>query len=147
MAKLKAARGAQYPLTAEIVLDLANDTVVDVNGATKDLKTFGATVVFDAINLPPNAIVTEGELVTETAVSGSTAYNVTVGDILSSNRYLASTDKTAAGRTALVPTGYVGLGENVRLSVTPTVANSTGGKISLRVTYVIRNRMNEAQTH
>ena len=145
MTKLIAARGAQYPLVAEFTFKF-DDTMVDINGALKDFKTVGSTVV-DAINLPPNAIVVGGEVVTETAVTGSTAYNVSVGDSGSATRYMGVTDRAAAGRTALAPTGYVGSGEPIRVTVTPTVAASTAGRVTVRVQYIVRNRVNEAQTH
>jgi len=80
-------------------------------------------------------------------VSGSTAYNVKVGDSVNDARYLASTDRVAAGRTALTVTGFVGGGEQVRVTVAPTVADATAGKITVRVSYIIRNRVNEVQTH
>ena len=53
----------------------------------------------------------------------------------------------AAGRTALVPTGYVGNGEQIRVTVAPTVAAATAGKVTVRVQYIVRNRVNETQTH
>lgn len=145
MSKLIATRGAQYPLVAEFTFNF-DDTVVDVNGVLKDFKTVGSTVV-DAINLPTGAIVIGGEVVTETAVSGSTAYNVSVGDSVSATRYLSATDRVTAGRTALVPTGYVGNGEQIRVTVAPTVAAATAGKVTVRVQYIVRNRVNETQTH
>ncbi len=145
MAKLIASRGAQYPLIAEFTFNY-DDTMVDTSGALKDFKTVGSTVV-DAINLPPNAIVVGGEVVTETAVAGATAYNVSVGDAGSATRYLGVTDRVAAGRTPLVPTGYVSNGGNIRITVAPTVAAATAGKVTVRVQYVVRNRVNETQTH
>lgn len=145
MAKLIASRGAQYPLVAEFTFNY-DDTMVDTSGALKDFKTVGSTVV-DAINLPPNAIVVGGEVVTETAVAGATAYNVSVGDAGSATRYLGATDRVAAGRTPLVPTGYVSNGGNIRITVAPTVAAATAGKVTVRVQYVVRNRVNETQTH
>lgn len=145
MSKLIATRGAQYPLVAEFTF-LFSDTMTDVAGVLKDFKTVGTTVV-SAINLPTGAIVTGGEVVTETAVTGATAYNVSVGDSASATRYLGVTDRLAAGRTALVPTGYVGLGEQIRVTVTPTVADATAGKVTVRVQYIVRNRVNETQTH
>lgn len=145
MSKLIATRGQQYPLVAEFTFNF-DDTMVDINGALKDFKTVGSTVV-DAINLPTGAIVIGGEVVTETAVSGSTAYNVSVGDSGSATRYLSATDRVAAGRTTLVPTGYVGNGEQIRVTVAPTVADATAGKVTVRVQYVVRNRVNETQTH
>lgn len=145
MSKLIASRGAQYPLVAEFTFKF-DDTMVDINGVLKDFKTVGSTVV-DAINLPIGAIVTGGEVVTETAVGGSTAYNVSVGDSGNATRYLSATDRVAAGRTALVPTGYVGNGEQIRVTVAPTGAAATAGKVTVRVQYIVRNRVNETQTH
>lgn len=143
MAKQLATRSAQYPLFAEFTFSVL-DTMVNTVGTLDGFSTVAAHV-FDVINLPAYATVVGGEIVTESAVTGSTAYNVTVGDSASANRYLGTTDKTTAARTALVPTGYVGAGENIRLTVTPTVAASTGGTITLRVMYVIRGRGNEVQ--
>lgn len=145
MAKIRTTRTSQYPLVASFTFNF-DDTMVDVTGVSKDFKTVGSTV-FEAIFLPVNAIIIGGEVVTETAATGSTAYNISVGDSGSATRYLGATDKTAAGRTALVPTGYVGTGENIRITVAPTVAAATAGKFTLRVEYVIRNRANETQTH
>lgn len=142
----KAARTAQYPLVAEFTFDVANDTMVNTSGASDNFKVVGAHV-FDVIPLPPGAVVIGGSVVTETAVTGSTAYNVKVGDSASDTRYLGSTDKTTAALTALVPTGYVGLGENLRLTVTPTVADSTAGKLTVRVEYVVNGRANEVQVN
>lgn len=146
MAQKLAARGGQYPITAEFTFDVANDTTKNVSGADDNFNVVGSHV-FDAILLPTNAIVVGGEVVTETAVSGSTAYNVKVGDSVNDARYLASTDRVAAGRSALTPTGFVGGGEQVRVTVAPTVANATAGKITVRVSYIIRNRVTEVQTH
>lgn len=146
MSLQRTTRGAQYPLVMEFTVDLANDTMVNTSSVTDNFNVVGSHV-FDIINLPFNAVVIGGDVVTETAVSGSTAYNVTVGDSASANRYLAATDKTAAGRTALVPTGYVGQGENIRLTVAPTVANVTAGKLTVRVLFTIRGRAHEAVTN
>ena len=145
MAKLNPSRAAQTVLSAEFTFEFA-DTMKDVNGVTKDFKTVGSTVV-DAINLPPRAIVVGGEVVTETAVTGSTAYNVSVGDSGSATRYLGVTNRLTAGRTPLVPTGYVGDGENLRVTVSPTVADATAGKVTVRVQYIMRDRWSETVTN
>lgn len=145
MAKLIPSRAAQTVLSAEFTFEFA-DTMVDVTGATKDFKTVG-THVFEPINLPPRATVISGEVVTETAVTGSTAYNISVGDSASATRYLGVTNKLTAGRTALVPTGYVGNGENLRVTVNPTVADATAGKVTVRVQYIMRDRWSENITN
>lgn len=141
MAILKAARTAQWPMVAEFTWNF-DDTMVNTSGASDGFATV-ASHVFDVINLPPNAIVTGGEVVTETAVTGATAYNVSVGDSGSATRYLNAANRVTAGLSALVPTGYVGGGENVRITVAPTVASATAGKVTVRVTYITRNRSNE----
>ena len=145
MAKLIATRGQQYPLVAEFTFNF-DDTMVDINGVVKDFKTVGSTVV-DAIKLPQGAVVIGGDVITESAATGSTAYNISVGDATSTTRYLSATDKTSAGRTALTLTGYVSNGEQIRVTVNPTVATATGGKFTVRVMYIVRNRVNEVQTH
>ena len=94
MAKLTPSRAAQTVLCSEFTFEFA-DTMLDVNGVLKDFKTVGSNV-FEPINLPPRAIVVGGEVVTETAVTGSTAYNISVGDSVSATRYLGATDRTAA---------------------------------------------------
>ena len=141
MAALKAARTAQKVLEAEFTFTIG-DTMVNTAGAADAFATVAAHI-FDVINLPIGATILAGEIVTDTAFTGSTAYNVTVGDSASANRYLGTTDKTTAARTALVPTGYIGLGENLRLTVTPTAATATAGKIMLRVQYAVFGRANE----
>lgn len=140
-----ATRGSQYVMCSEFTFEF-DDTMVDVNGVAKDFKTVGSTVV-EPINLPPKAIVVGGEVVTETAVTGSTAYNVSVGDSGSATRYLGITNKLSAGLTALVPTGYVGTGENLRVTVSPTVDAATAGKVTVRVRYIMRDRQNENVTN
>lgn len=120
-----------------------DDTMVATDGTTDDFKAVQANI-FDVVDLPPNSVVVGGEFVTETAIGTSTAYNVKVGDSGSDVRYLGTTDRVTAGRTALVPTGYVNTGGlPVRLTVTPTVGAATAGKCSLRVQYVIRDRADE----
>jgi hypothetical protein len=141
MALLKAARVAQNVMEAEFSFTIG-DTMVNTAGAADAFASVAAHV-FDIINLPPQAVVVGGEVVTDTAFTGSTAYNVTVGDSASAARYLGTTDKTTAARTALVPTGYLGLGENLRLTVTPTIGAATAGKITVRVQYVVTGRANE----
>jgi len=136
-----ASRAAQWPLLAEFVFNW-DDTMVDVTGAVKDFKTAGSSV-FEIIPLPPGAIIQGGEVVVETAVAGSTTYPATLGDSGNAARYLGATSMMAAARTAIVPTGYVSQGENIRLSIAPTGALATAGKVSVKLLYVIRDRANE----
>lgn len=146
MARLKSNRAAQYPLVAEFTFNF-DDTAIDSAAGTEKTfgSVFGQALVFDAINLPPNANVIGGEVVVETAWATSTAATLSVGDSASANRYANAVDLKAAARTALTLTGFRGAGENVRVAVNATVANATAGKATLRVMYTVQNRANETQ--
>lgn len=145
MALKTKSRVAQNTLVAEFTFDIAADTMVATDGVTKTFGTLTTGIVADIISMPPAAVVTSGEIVTDVAVTGSTAFNVSIGDSLSAARYLGATDKTAAGRTALVPTGYLSLGEQIRITTAPTIANATAGKLTVRVHYIVTGRANEVQ--
>lgn len=146
MALLKATRNAQWPLMAEFTFNF-DDTMVDVNGVTKDFKTFGGNPVVEAINLPANANVIGGELIVETAYASTTVATVSIGDSASATRYGSAINLMSAARTALTLTGYRGAGENLRLTFNLTVANATAGKATVRVLYTIQGRSNEVQTN
>ncbi len=148
MAKLLAARGAQYVMEAEFVFNF-DDTMVPISGGTAISGTtevdFGKTnivsTVFDVINLPADAVVLAGSLTVETAFD-TASYSVAVGDSVTPARYLAAADRKALGVTNLVPTGYRGDGENLRVSsVNADVC--TVGKATLRVQYITTSRSNE----
>lgn len=141
MAILKASRTAQTVLSAEFAWE-ASDTMLNTAGASDGFKS-AAAHAFDIINLPPGAVVVGGELEVGTAFDGST-YALIVGDSASTNRYLSTADRKAAGRTALVPTGYVSLGEAIRLTVTPT-GTTTAGAGTIRIQYIVTGRANEVQ--
>lgn len=144
MAALKAARTAQYPLMAEFTFNF-DDTAIDtVAGTSKTFgSTFGQSLVFDAIPLPPNANVIGGEVIVETAYVGPTAATISVGDSASATRYANAVDLKTAARTALTLTGFRGAGENIRLAVNATVANASAGKATVRVLYTVQSRANE----
>jgi hypothetical protein len=158
MAALKATRGAQAPLVAAFTFDVSTavadtmPTVVGnvIAGAIPAYNATGVSIgavasqIFDVINLPVNAVVIGGEVVVETAVVGPTVSTISVGDAGSATRYLGATNLLAAARTALVPTGFVGTGGNIRITVNNTVAVATAGKVTVRVLYVIRGRQSEA---
>ena len=141
MSTLIKVRGSQPVQVAEFTFQIG-DTMVNAAGAADAFATVAAHV-FDIIPQEAGMILVGGEVVTEAAFVGSTAYNVKVGDAASDNRYLGTTDKTTAGRTALVPTGFVSTGQPIRLTVTPTVAEATAGKLTVRAHFVKRNRQTE----
>lgn len=128
---LKPSNGRQYPLFAEVTINVANMTDTGVAVA--------------AIKLPTNAMVTGGRIVTDTAFDAATA-TLAVGDAGSAARYLADGNIAATGVVALVPTGYVSDGSD--LIVTPTFADPvTVGSVRVQVEYVIAGRAHEVQTN
>lgn len=146
MALKQASRTAQKVMSADFTFNY-NDTMVDVNGVT---QTFGSDYTdagtFEAINLPPGAVIVGGELIVETQGVGPTAYTVSVGNSGSATAYLAATSLLAAAGTRTALTG-LGLGsndgKNVRLTIASTVANASAGKFRVRVEYVIDGRSEE----
>lgn len=143
MAKLIASRTAQYPLVAEFTFDF-DDTMTAVNGATVDFgRTNTASTVVEAIPLPPGAVVIGGAVDTHVAFDAAT-FNVTIGDSGSANRYLATTDRKAVGTSPLVPTGYRGTGENLRITFQAADV-CTAGRMTVRVMYIVANRAQEVQ--
>ena len=143
MAKLKASRVAQPVMLAEFTWNF-DDTMVNTAGNTVDfgkVNAGGAAGKFDVINLPVGAVVVGGSLTVETAFD-TAGYDVTVGDSGSENRYLTSTDVKATGLTALVPTGYRGTGQNIRITMSSDDVCTTG-KAHLRVEFVIDGKAEE----
>lgn len=141
MSKLLAARTAQYVMEAEFTFNF-DDTMVSVAGAEVDFgKTNISATSFDIINLPENSVIVGGELVVETAFD-TASYAVVIGDSVTADRYLATADRKAAARTALVPTGYRTNGSNLRIGITNADV-CTQGKATVRVQYVVTGRANE----
>ena len=128
-APLKLANGRQYVMMAEQVI-----TVAEMNEST---------VPVTCIKLPYGAVVVGGAVITDVAFDAATA-TVDVGDATTGNRYLNDGTIAALGRVALVPTGYVSDGADIR--ITPTFADEvTVGKIRVQVQYVITGRAQEVQ--
>lgn len=127
---LKLANGRQYPLFAEVTIDVAN---MNESG-----------VAITAIKLPYGAQIIDGAVITETGFDAATA-TLAVGDAATPNRY-GTANIAAVGRVALTPTGFVSDGGD--LTVTPTFADPvTMGKVRVQVQYVISNRAHEVQTN
>jgi hypothetical protein len=161
-----ASRTAQYPLFAEFVVNV-NEWVYDsvslaavTLGSTPALSTdplqpglsgpAANTITFDAIPMPVGAVIVGGEVIVDTAVTGSTAYTVSVGIAGSLTALASAVSGTAAAgtRTALTLTAPLlsnAAGQNLRLTVAYTVANATAGKVRVRVQYTIDGRGQEVQ--
>lgn len=148
MANLIASRGAQTVLNAEFTFSF-DDQMVPVSGGTAIAgttrvdfgKTNTAATAFDIIGLPPGAVVIDGDLCVTTAFD-TASYAVIVGDSGSTNRYLSTADRKAAALVPLVPTGYVGAGEPIRITITNADACTTG-LATVRVQYIVPARRTE----
>lgn len=129
-------RVAQVIKNVDFVISF-DDTMANTASVVESFAAVAAHA-FDVIDLPPGSIVIGGALVTDIAATGSTALNVTVGDSLNTSRYLGTTDKTTAAKTDLLHTGYrtVDAASKIRVTITPTLAAVTAGKLTLRISYV-----------
>lgn len=143
MTTIKKNRTVQYPLTAEFVFNITDD-MVNTSGVGTSFKAAAGTV-YDVIGLPPNAVLVGGDVTVETASNDSGTATIAVGDSGSATRYLGATSTKSAGRTALVPTGYRGSGEDLRITLANQNGDATTGKVSVRAQYIITGRANETQ--
>lgn len=146
MATLKKAVGAQYPLRATFEYDVAgSDTMLNINAVSTLFKAITAsTPTYDIVPLPFGAQVIGGEVVVKVVSNDGGAATISVGDSASATRYLGATSTKALARTALVPTGYVSLGEAIRITLANANGDATTGKVQVQVEFVIAgSRQNE----
>jgi len=143
MTALKAARSAQTVLTTSFQYDIgAGDTLANSSGVVQGFAATGAGP-FDALKMPKGARVVGGAVTVLTVGNDSGAQTVAVGDSGSATRYLSATTIKSLARTALVPTGYTGTGEDIRLTLVNTNGDATTGKVQIDVQFVIDGRANE----
>lgn len=96
-----------------------------------------------AIDLPPNAVLVDGSLVTTEAWNSTTSDVMDVGDATSATRYLTDGNiRALAARVPLVMTGFVHTNAVKTLNVTWTSGGGvpTTGKVRLEVRYYVLNR-------
>lgn len=144
MALQRKSRTAQYPLHAEFTFSMA-DTMLASDGVIRAFNAAGAAQIFDVLGLPPNAVIVGGGVVVEVASNDAGTATIAVGDATLANRYLAATNIKAAGRTALVPTGYRGNGEDLRITLANASGGATQGTVTVRAQYIVTGRANEVQ--
>ena len=109
---------------------------VDIN-----LADLASGVDVEAIDLPPNAVITSGQTVTTEAWNSTTSDVLDVGDSGSQNRYLNDGNIRALGaRVALVPTGYVHTGGALTVRWVSGGGTPTTGKVRLEVEYFVKGR-------
>ena len=165
MPRLNASRSVQYPLAQEFIFSFNNWVVDSVDGVK---KTFGSTVpnstdplepgliaatglVFDAIPMPPGAVIVGGEVIVEQAFAGIGAgATLSLGISGSTTALVNAMDldaATAGSRTAVALTTPLvcNSGQNVRLTTAGLAATATAGRVRIRVQYTIDGRAHETQ--
>ena len=125
--------GRQYPLVA----------VLEVGYAMLDAGAVTATTVFEAIDLPVNAIISGGRLVITEVINGGGA--TTIALIVGSDVLLADQDvKSAVGEWPLTPTGTeytVSDTVDIDLALATSVASTGIGYVEIE--YYVDGRANE----
>lgn len=159
MAKLLASRSAQWPLVQDFSFDMstaADDSMATVVGNTiggaapsfqAPAQSLGGVYggvgqIYEIAPLPVGATIVAGEVVSS-GVVGPTVSTIAIGDSGNATRYLGATNLKTAGRTPLVPTGYVGNGENIRMTLVNTEVPVSAGRVAIRITYMVAGRTNE----
>jgi len=110
---------------------------VDIN--MSDLVSGTASAV--VMDIPPNAVIWGGQLITTEAWNSTTSDVLDVGDATSATRYLTDGDiRALAARVPLVPTGFLSTGEGLKVLWTSGGGTPTTGKVRLEVAYYIQGR-------
>lgn len=111
---------------------------VDINLA--DLATGVAAAAMD---LPANAVITGGRLITTEAWNSTSTDTMSVGDVTSATRYLTTGNiRALAANVALVPTGFIHTTTEKEILVTWASGGGspTTGKVRLEVHYFVKGR-------
>jgi hypothetical protein len=142
MSLIVAPRTAQSPLIAYFPFRF-DDTMLDVSGNTIN---FGESILDGtvmAIPLPPGAMVTGGSISSITDWT-TTKFEITIGDSLVPARYLTATEKKSTGFTPIIPTGFIGGGENIEFTFDLNDVATTGSAVIV-IEYVVARRATEVQ--
>lgn len=123
----------QWPLSAQV--DIAFG---DIPGAAE----------VEVLDLPQGAVITDIQVVVDTAFAGGTTHDLDIGDASEPTRYSATiVEIDAAGIPANppAPTYFETTGAEPKLTVTPTHTGGdpTSGALRLLVQYVVAGRHNE----
>lgn len=95
------------------------------------------------IELPPNAVVVDGALITYTAFNSGTSDVATVGDATTGNRYKTSATIAAAAYQAITPTGVKATTTAIRnpgITWTAVGTAASAGAGTLWIAYYVLGR-------
>lgn len=121
--------------------------VASVDFTFADVPT--TATIYDALDLPSNAVVVGGDFVVTTAWNTATSAAANIGDATLATRYGSAIDLKTAARTALTAAalGFVHTNTEKVLRVAPTYvgAAATAGAARLSVQYYVKGRSTFAQ--
>lgn len=119
--------------------------VASVDFTYADIPT--TATVYEAIDLPPNAVVLSGTLFITTAWNSGTTATVDIGDTTDPDRYTASpldlTTTAPAGLALDVAGGKSVSNASIDLTTVFAGTAATAGAATLVVQYIIEGRANE----
>lgn len=105
--------------------------------------------IYDALDLPANAVVVGGDVLVTTAWNTGTTAAANVGDTTLATRYGSAIDLKTAARTALTAAalGFIHTNTEKVLKVAPTYVGgaATAGAARLSVQYYVKGRSTFAQ--
>jgi len=145
-----ATRGAQYVMCSEAGTFNFNDTIVDINGVTKDLgsATIASAPVADIINLPVSTEVVGGHVAILIAGVGPTAYTIDLGVAGATTAYVAAASLLGAAATKVALTfanpRASSTGLNVRMTMVDSVALATAGAWRIVILWKSDGKMDNA---
>jgi hypothetical protein len=149
MALIKPTRSAQYVVCSEYAFN-HNDTVVDINGVTKDYgsATIASAPVADIINLPRGAEVLQALTTIVTQGVGPATYTIDLGVAGTTTAFASASSLLGASGTKVAgaltnPRAAVG-GLNVRLTMVDATNLATAGSFTISILWKQDGRSNEA---
>lgn len=104
------------------------------------VKDMSAGVAEAAIELPPNAVVSGGDIVVAEAFNSTTSDKLSVGDAGLATRYANAVDLRSLTRSALTITGKTAGGGPVMVTWASGGGTPTTGKVRLSLTYYVIGR-------
>jgi len=118
-----------------------NRQCVQLASVNINLADVVTNVALEVMDMPPNSVILSGQLITTEAWNSTTSDVLDVGDATTATRYLTDGNIRALGaRVALVPTGFTGTGEPLKVVWTSGGGTPTTGKVRLEVQYYVIGR-------
>lgn len=98
--------------------------------------------IYEALDLPVNAVITGGDLIVGTAWNTATSATLSIGDVTLATRYATTVDLKTAGRTALTLSGFIhtAVEKVLRGTTAFSGAAATAGAARLTVQYYVKGR-------